>query len=514
MVARQPIASMRLPCAAGSGLRLVGQRIGWPAIHPALNLTFLQPARPASVDPAPPAHWLHLLYHLIRSVELRIGRPDMQRRRESHSAPRLSRPGSLAPGYPLRRRKRMQLPSRMPERPVATGQMGAAGVPHESGQSSLFYLFRSADAAGVTGMRGGFEGAAQRLVLLASRARSEPSRQSLRGTRRPALIQNLIERSHRTFISPFVIGAAAASGQPQQTISQRLTERGNRRPYATLAADSIVSAGRWRRQTSGRTRQFDLQQRREPTAAATPKSRVAPALRFVSRQSGPLRIAPSAAARSQQLTQTQLRQYRYLAGSDVGRQREPGVAVFHALHQLFQRQRHTGRQHAAPAQQQARVGGRRRQRQDIRPTAVLSAPSPRSLVAGNGRHRPSMLQHLSQPGAVAAASSAIPAPAAVAAAEQLSQLGRYRPGPASALAFRQSNQVRQADVQRQIERIEHTVHTKVVREIMHHSHSQQQVRGAVEDALLSPQLLQSLARKIHATIEQRAAIDRYRKGGR
>jgi hypothetical protein len=94
------------------------------------------------------------------------------------------------------------------------------------------------------------------------------------------------------------------------------------------------------------------------------------------------------------------------------------------------------------------------------------------------------------------------------------QLQRYKAGAASGWAYRQSVQLRQAQVQKQIERIEHTVHTKVVREIMHHNHQQQQIRNVVKEQLLSPHLVQILTRRIQAGIEQRAGIERYRKGVR
>lgn len=91
-------------------------------------------------------------------------------------------------------------------------------------------------------------------------------------------------------------------------------------------------------------------------------------------------------------------------------------------------------------------------------------------------------------------------------------LRHYQAGFTAALAYRQQPQARQAEVQRQLERIEHTVHTKVVREIMHNNHNQQHIRSVVTAAMLSPQLVQALARQVHASIEQRAGIDRYRRG--
>lgn len=102
----------------------------------------------------------------------------------------------------------------------------------------------------------------------------------------------------------------------------------------------------------------------------------------------------------------------------------------------------------------------------------------------------------------------------VPAASHLPQLDRYRPVLISALSYRRSSSVKPAEIQRQIEHIEHTVQTKVVREIMHHSHTLQQIRGAVADTLLSPQVMRSLTQKIHARLEQRAAIERYRRGER
>ncbi|HLX03314.1 MAG TPA: hypothetical protein VKS80_14510 [Trinickia sp.] len=96
------------------------------------------------------------------------------------------------------------------------------------------------------------------------------------------------------------------------------------------------------------------------------------------------------------------------------------------------------------------------------------------------------------------------------------RLGRYGEAPPhpAPLAFRQQPQARPADMKREIERIERTVQTKVVREILHQGHQQQQIRTAVSDALLSSKIVQTLARQIHATLEQRANVERYRKGGR
>ena len=102
---------------------------------------------------------------------------------------------------------------------------------------------------------------------------------------------------------------------------------------------------------------------------------------------------------------------------------------------------------------------------------------------------------------------------AVNAAPRLGRYGEALPLAAS-LAYRQQPQARPADMKREIERIERTVQTKVVREILHQGHQQQQIRTAVSDALLSSKIMQTLARQIHATLEQRANVERYRKGSR
>lgn len=82
------------------------------------------------------------------------------------------------------------------------------------------------------------------------------------------------------------------------------------------------------------------------------------------------------------------------------------------------------------------------------------------------------------------------------------------------LALRHAPQAQAGEIKREIERIERTVQTKVVREILHQGHQQQHIRTAVSDALLSPKLVQALARQIHTTLEQRANVERYRKGAR
>jgi len=85
---------------------------------------------------------------------------------------------------------------------------------------------------------------------------------------------------------------------------------------------------------------------------------------------------------------------------------------------------------------------------------------------------------------------------------------------AATLATRQQSAPRAAEIRREIERIERTVQTKVVREILHQGHQQQHIRTALSDALVSPKLVQALARKIQASLEQRANVERYRKGAR
>jgi hypothetical protein len=97
-----------------------------------------------------------------------------------------------------------------------------------------------------------------------------------------------------------------------------------------------------------------------------------------------------------------------------------------------------------------------------------------------------------------------------------SPLGRHCAAPMlrSPLAYRQPTKAPTADIQREVKRIESTVQTQVVREILHHSHYQQQIRAVVSDALLSPGIVQSLARRIQATLEQHASVERYRRGSR
>ena len=82
------------------------------------------------------------------------------------------------------------------------------------------------------------------------------------------------------------------------------------------------------------------------------------------------------------------------------------------------------------------------------------------------------------------------------------------------LALKHAPRAQPGEIRREIERIERTVQTKVVREILHQGHQQQHIRTAVSDALLSPKLVQALARQIHTTLEQRANVERYRKGVR
>jgi hypothetical protein len=97
----------------------------------------------------------------------------------------------------------------------------------------------------------------------------------------------------------------------------------------------------------------------------------------------------------------------------------------------------------------------------------------------------------------------------------LQRYGTIQPqAPTPAFALRHAPQAQAGEIKREIERIERTVQTKVVREILHQGHQQQHIRMAVSDALLSPKLVQALARQIHTTLEQRANVERYRKGAR
>lgn len=105
-----------------------------------------------------------------------------------------------------------------------------------------------------------------------------------------------------------------------------------------------------------------------------------------------------------------------------------------------------------------------------------------------------------------AAGDAHPAPSSF---ERDAALQRAAP----TFAYRQAAQAGR-DMARELERIEQTVKTQLVREILHHKESEQQIRTAVSTALFSPRVVQTLTRRIHAELDARASAERYRRGAR
>lgn len=138
-------------------------------------------------------------------------------------------------------------------------------------------------------------------------------------------------------------------------------------------------------------------------------------------------------------------------------------------------------------------------------TAPLDRDSP------DAGHAMTLLQHY-----VSATTARAPTPLAryrPTAAQASPPLARYNPAwaPQTGFAWRQPPGFPAAVIQREIRRIESTLQTRVVREILHDSHHQHQLRTAVSDVLLSPGLVQTLARRIQDTLERHASIERYRK---
>ena len=76
------------------------------------------------------------------------------------------------------------------------------------------------------------------------------------------------------------------------------------------------------------------------------------------------------------------------------------------------------------------------------------------------------------------------------------------------LAYRRLASRTHVDVQRQVEHIERRVHETVTHEI----HRRMTTQTAVNEAVLSPQLLSRLTDSVFGAIERRFAIERYRRG--
>jgi hypothetical protein len=488
---------------------VAGRRMAWPENYPGLDLAFLQMQRPPSAAKntqyiSQHHHWLRLVQQYIhpavlrevRQVSLQEVLQDAQRQIESrfekHYMPRLQQALLLA------------VPAKMPgsgSLPAPAGKAGsqAAGrnrnILQRMVQNQIRH-FRDIQADATLGQAGGV--IAHPLTLLMPRTQAARPQQSTQ--RRDNEVGS---RTLMTIVTARLAGFVrqtllSAPGKLRQSVPQRHSAPqfakqaapasiASRSSQAGHPASKLLSfkfhAKTAQRMTSGmhlhqrhfhhldrrdidqdQTQEQHFKMRKNPAfpRQETAQRRDVPALQLASgNRSRDFRTAGSRLAWRSQV--------RHWAGRAQG-------ALAYAYKSTFPALPATG----------AEAGSKRLQRlttPSLPPPIVAAAPSPMS----------------------------IPGVAGPVGSDQVS-LRHYQAGFTAALAYRQQPQARQAEVQRQLERIEHTVHTKVVREIMHNNHNQQHIRSVVTAAMLSPQLVQALARQVHASIEQRAGIDRYRRG--
>ncbi|WP_148264801.1 hypothetical protein [Collimonas fungivorans] len=502
---------MRTACASAAmdfqaGVA-AGRRMAWPENYPGLDLAFLQMPRPPSAAKntqyiSQHHHWLRLVQQYIHPAVLRDVRQevlqgvlqDAQRQIESrfekYHMPRLQQALLLA------------VPAKMPgsgSLPAPAGKSGSQATGQNRNilqrmvQNQIRH-FRDTQADVTLGQAGGI--IAHPLTLLMPRTQVAQPQQSTR--RRDNEVDS---RTSMTIVTARLAGFVrqtllSAPGKLRQPVPQRHSAP----QFAKQAAPASIAsrssqAGHpsskllWfkfhaktaQRMTSGmhlhqrhfhhldrcdidqtQEQHFNMRQNLALPRQETAQRRDVPALQLASRnRSRDFRTAGSRLAWRSQV--------RRWAG------RAPGTLAY-AYKSTFPALQATG----------AEAGSKRLQRlttPSLPPPIVAAAPSP-----------------MSNPGVAGPVGS-----------DQVS-LRHYQAGFTAALAYRQQPQARQAEVQRQLERIEHTVHTKVVREIMHSNHNQQHIRSVVTAAMLSPQVVQALARQVHASIEQRAGIERYRRG--
>ncbi|AMO95177.1 hypothetical protein CFter6_2505 [Collimonas fungivorans] len=510
---------MRTACASAAmdfqaGVA-AGRRMAWPENYPGLDLAYLQMQRPPTAAKntqyiSQHHHWLRLVQQYIHPAVLREVRQevlqgslqgvlqgvlqDAQRQIESrfekHYMPRLQQALLLA------------VPAKMPgsgSLPAPAGKAGsqAAGKNRNILQRMVqnhIRHFRDTQADATLGQAGGI--IVHPLTLLMPRAQTARLQQSTRrrdnevGSR---TLMTIVTARLAGFVRQTLLSAPGKLRQPvpqrhsalqfaKQAAPASIASRSSQAGHPASNSLSLkFHAKTAQRMTSGmrlHQRHFHHLDRRDidQTHEQHFKMRKTPAL--PRRETAQRRAVPAL----QLASGNRSRDFR-TAGSRLAWrsqvQRWAGRAqgtFAYAYKSTFPALPATG----------AETGSKRLQRlttPSLPPPIVAAAPSPMS----------------------------IPGVAGPAGSDQVS-LRHYQAGFTAALAYRQQPQARQAEVQRQLERIEHTVHTKVVREIMHNNHNQQHIRSVVTAAMLSPQLVQALARQVHASIEQRAGIDRYRRG--
>ncbi|WP_157660314.1 hypothetical protein [Burkholderia ubonensis] len=161
------------------------------------------------------------------------------------------------------------------------------------------------------------------------------------------------------------------------------------------------------------------------------------------------------------------------------------------------------------ATMQARLSGRLASLARARPLAQDPAPQ-----AGRPSNRPANAMAAAARRMTLNAATTAPAAGVAHPAQSSFERDAALQRAAPTFAYRQAAQTGRADMARELERIEQTVKTQLVREILHHKESEQQIRTAVSTALFSPRVVQTLTRRIHAELDARASAERYRRGAR
>ncbi|KVO02243.1 hypothetical protein [Burkholderia ubonensis] len=161
------------------------------------------------------------------------------------------------------------------------------------------------------------------------------------------------------------------------------------------------------------------------------------------------------------------------------------------------------------ATMQARLSGRLASLARARPLAQDPAPQ-----AGRPSNRPANAMAAAARRMTLNAATTAPAAGDARPAQSSFERDAALQRAAPTFAYRQAAQTGRADMARELEHIEQTVKTQLVREILHHKESEQQIRTAVSTALFSPRVVQTLTRRIHAELDARASAERYRRGAR
>lgn len=476
---------MRLACAGAARdfqAAIAARGLGWPEQYPGLDLEFLQMPRPAPAGRI--AHYISQHHHWLRLVQQHLYPVVSQEIRQQILQETQRQVESRFEKHDM---QRLQQISRLLLVVPAIGRIGSIVLQRQA-------LFRS-------------------VIAPANDADSPQSGKKDRVLQLPQrlVLQSQVDHFQRT-------GAEPMSGQADRSAASPLTLLMPHTPAAQAQHPVTTLVQR----LAGIIRQTALQAQERLFRFASSPRNAAQATQTASASSRPGSPQPVHAAGKL----LELWHSRYPDRRDFIARQEQRFYIW--KNQALRRQdvvrrgdvllpQLTGRNrmHARSGSQAQQIAGSagRAGRDGRAQGFVYKTILPRLTASGAGIDR-MRLQALTAPASSPPSTAAIAllAPTnSLAAGDQLS-LQPYQAGFAAALSYRRQAQARQAEVQRQIERIEHTVHTKVVREIMHDRQNQQHIRNVVAAAMLSPQLVQALARQVHASIEQRAGIERYRRG--